>query len=105
MMLSRSALRRNAPRALQSAANRGMASAATSGLQYDVTESAGVKIANREPAGATGTLALVSKAGSRYQPFPGFSDALELFAFQVSLSLQLRLCMLLCIFLGDYDLY
>ncbi|KAL4801557.1 Metalloenzyme, LuxS/M16 peptidase-like protein [Aspergillus unguis] len=85
MMLSRSAISRNAPRALQSAANRGMASAATPGLQYDVTESAGVKVANREPAGVTGTLALVSKAGTRYQPFPGFSDALELFAFQSTL--------------------
>ncbi|KAL4996276.1 Metalloenzyme, LuxS/M16 peptidase-like protein [Aspergillus recurvatus] len=86
MMLSRSAISRNAPRALQSAASRrGMASAATPGLQYDVSEAAGVKVANREPAGVTGTLALVSKAGTRYQPFPGFSDALELFAFQSTL--------------------
>ncbi|KAL3470388.1 Metalloenzyme, LuxS/M16 peptidase-like protein [Aspergillus californicus] len=86
MMLSRSAISRNAPRALQNAASRrGMASAATPGLQYDVSESAGLKIANREPAGVTGTLALVAKAGSRYQPFPGFSDALELFAFQSTL--------------------
>ncbi|KAL4788429.1 Metalloenzyme, LuxS/M16 peptidase-like protein [Aspergillus varians] len=86
MMLSRSAISRNAPRALQSAASRqGMASAATAGLQYDVSESSGVKVANREPAGVTGTLALVAKAGSRYQPFPGLSDALELFAFQSTL--------------------
>ncbi|RDW93197.1 ubiquinol--cytochrome-c reductase subunit 2 [Aspergillus mulundensis] len=85
-MLSRSAISRNAPRALQSAASRrGMASAATPGLQYDVSESSGVKVANREPAGVTGTLALVAKAGTRYQPFPGFSDALELFAFQSTL--------------------
>lgn len=87
-MLSRSTISRNAPRALQkqcSAVNgRGMASAAASGLQYDVSESAGVKIANREIAGPTGTLALVAKAGPRYQPFPGFSDALEQFAFKVS---------------------
>ncbi|BCS27521.1 ubiquinol--cytochrome-c reductase subunit 2 [Aspergillus puulaauensis] len=85
MMLSRSAISRNAPRALQSASRRGMASAAPQGLQYDVSESAGVKVANREPAGVTGTLALVAKAGSRYEPFPGFSDALELFAFQSTL--------------------
>ncbi|OJJ08078.1 hypothetical protein ASPVEDRAFT_47280 [Aspergillus versicolor CBS 583.65] len=84
-MLSRSTISRNAPRALQSASRRGMASAAPQGLQYDVSESAGVKIANREPAGVTGTLALVAKAGSRYEPFPGFSDALELFAFQSTL--------------------
>ncbi|PKY03961.1 putative ubiquinol-cytochrome C reductase complex core protein 2 [Aspergillus campestris IBT 28561] len=88
-MLSRSTISRNAPRALQkqcSAVNgRGMASAATPGLQYDVSESAGVKFANREIAGPTGTLALVAKAGPRYQPFPGFSDALEQFAFKTTL--------------------
>ncbi|KAL2863474.1 ubiquinol--cytochrome-c reductase subunit 2 [Aspergillus lucknowensis] len=85
-MLSRSPISRNAFCALQNATSRrGMASATTAGLQYDVSESAGVKIANREPAGATGTLALVAKAGSRYEPFPGFSDALEFFAFQSTL--------------------
>ncbi|RAL07306.1 ubiquinol--cytochrome-c reductase subunit 2 [Aspergillus homomorphus CBS 101889] len=91
-MLSRSTISRNAPRALQkqcsaagATSHRGMASAATPGLQYDVTESAGVKVANREVTGPTGTLALVAKAGTRYQPFPGFSDALEQFAFKSTL--------------------
>ncbi|RAK80449.1 ubiquinol--cytochrome-c reductase subunit 2 [Aspergillus fijiensis CBS 313.89] len=91
-MLSRSTISRNAPRALHkqcsaagATSRRGMASAATPGLQYDVSESAGVKVANREVAGPTGTLALVSKAGTRYQPFPGFSDALEQFAFKSTL--------------------
>lgn len=65
-----------------------MASATTPGLQYDVTEVAGVKLANREVAGPTATLALVAKAGPRYQPFPGFSDALEQFAFKVSSGTQ-----------------
>lgn len=90
MMLSRSTFSRNAPRALQKqcsatgvSSRRGMASAATPGLQYDVSESAGVKVANREVAGPTSTLALVAKAGPRYQPVPGFSDALEQFAFKV----------------------
>ncbi|KAJ5698277.1 Cytochrome b-c1 complex subunit 2 [Penicillium macrosclerotiorum] len=83
-MLSRSSLSRNAPRAL-SAGRRAMASAANPTFQYDVSEAAGVKVANREVAGATGTLALVAKAGSRYQPFPGFSDALEKFAFKSTL--------------------
>ncbi|KAJ6085970.1 hypothetical protein N7486_010251 [Penicillium sp. IBT 16267x] len=83
-MLSRSSLSRNAPRAL-SAGRRAMASAANPTFQYDVTEAAGVKVANREVNGATGTLALVAKAGSRYQPFPGFSDALDKFAFKTTL--------------------
>lgn len=83
-MLSRSSLSRNAPRAL-SAGRRAMASAANPSFQYDVTEAAGVKVANREVAGPTGTLALVAKAGSRYEPFPGFADALEKFAFKTTL--------------------
>lgn len=87
IMLSRSSFSRNAPRALQKqcsvTSRRGMASATTPGLQYEVSDSAGVKIANREIEGPTGTLALVAKAGSRYQPFPGFSEALAQFAFQV----------------------
>ncbi|KAJ5222767.1 uncharacterized protein N7469_009007 [Penicillium citrinum] len=83
-MLSRSSLCRNAPRALSSG-RRAMASAANPTFQYDVSEAAGVKVANREVGGATGTLALVAKAGSRYQPFPGFSDALEKFAFKSTL--------------------
>ncbi|KAF3396062.1 hypothetical protein F1880_007342 [Penicillium rolfsii] len=83
-MLSRSSLSRNAPRAL-SAGRRAMASAANPSFQYDVTEAAGVKVANREVAGPTGTIALVAKAGSRYQPFPGFADALEKFAFKTTL--------------------
>jgi ubiquinol-cytochrome c reductase core subunit 2 len=62
-----------------------MASAANPTFQYDVTEASGVKVANREVEGPTGTLALVAKAGSRYQPFPGFSDALEKFAFKSTL--------------------
>ncbi|KAI9933352.1 hypothetical protein ASPWEDRAFT_185518 [Aspergillus wentii DTO 134E9] len=91
-MLSRSTFARNAPRALQkqcsaasASSRRGMASAVTPGLQYDVSESSGLKIANREVSGPTSTLALVAKAGSRYQPFPGFSDVLEHFAFKSTL--------------------
>ncbi|KAI9367267.1 Metalloenzyme, LuxS/M16 peptidase-like protein [Aspergillus egyptiacus] len=80
-MLSRSAGRI----ALSATSRRGMASAAAPGVQYNVESVAGVNVANREPAGVTGTLALVAKAGSRYQPYSGFSDALELFAFQSTL--------------------
>ena len=82
-MLSRSSLSRNAPRAFAAAGRRSMASAVNPAFQYDVSEASGVKVANREVEGPTGTLALVAKAGSRYQPFPGFSDALEQFAFKV----------------------
>ena len=83
MMLSRSTFARNAPRALQSSTFRGMASAVAPGPRYDVSESAGVKVANRDAPSPMGSLVLVAKAGPRYQPFPGFSEALESFAFKV----------------------
>lgn len=94
-MLSRLSIRAAAPRTLlkqksgvvAAVPRSGMATATTPGLQYEVSDSAGVKVANRETGGPTGTLALVAKAGSRYQPFPGFADALEQFAFQVGLFL------------------
>ena len=41
--------------------------------------------------GPTTTLALVAKAGTRYQPLPGFTDALEKFAFKVCSSVLLTL--------------
>ena len=88
-MLSRSNFTKNAPRALQlqkqcSVVGRRSMASATSGFQFNASETAGVKLANREVGGPTGSLALVAKAGARYQPLPGFSDALEQFAFKVS---------------------
>lgn len=83
MMLLRSTLTRNAPRALQTSTVRGMASAVAPGPRYDVSESAGVKVANRDAPSSMGSLILVAKAGPRYQLFPGFSEALESFAFKV----------------------
>jgi ubiquinol-cytochrome c reductase core subunit 2 len=82
MMLSRSSFGRTAQRALRTH-SRAFASAGSPSLQYETTEAAGIKVANRELEGPTSTLALVSKAGSRYQPFPGYTDVLERFAFQV----------------------
>lgn len=82
-MLSRSTFGRNAPRALQTVASRRAMASAASGFQYDISESAGVKVANRQGAGPTSTLAVVAKAGTRFQPLPGFSDALAQFAFKV----------------------
>lgn len=85
-MLSRSSFGRTAQRALrtQSASSRrAFASAASPSTQYETAEAAGIKVANRELGGATSLLAVVAKAGSRYEPVPGFSDALARYAFQV----------------------
>lgn len=57
--------------------------ATATGFEYEAGEAHGVKIATRDVAGPTTTLTVVAKAGSRYQPLPGFSDSLSKFAFKV----------------------
>lgn len=65
---------------------RGLAAAASGSFQYETGEAAGVQYASRDLPTATTTLAVVAKAGSRYQPAPAFSDALEKFAFKVRIT-------------------
>lgn len=62
---------------------RGLATAASATFSYETSEAAGVKIASRNVPGPTTYLALVAKAGTRYQPVPGLTEALEKFAFKV----------------------
>lgn len=89
MMISRSSLGRNAQlvtrkQCCASPSNRrGLAAAASGTFQYETGDAAGVKFATRDLAGPTTTLAVVAKAGTRYQILPGFSDGLEKFAFKV----------------------
>ena len=63
---------------------RGLASAASGSFTYETGETAGIKFASRDLPGPTTHVAVVAKAGTRYQPMPGFTDALEQFAFKVS---------------------
>ena len=42
-----------------------------------------MKFASRDLPGPTTHIAVVAKAGTRYQPLPGFSEALEKFSFKV----------------------
>lgn len=72
---------------------RGLAAAASATISYQTSEAGGIKIASRDVAGPTTYLALVAKAGTRYQPRPGLTEALEKFAFKVGLQRnQLTLC-------------
>ncbi|KAK5088188.1 ubiquinol-cytochrome c reductase core subunit 1 [Lithohypha guttulata] len=78
-----------APRAFRAAQpvkqlvqKRGFAAPASGSFTYETGDAAGVKYASRDLPAATTTLAVVAKAGSRYQPSPAFSDALEKFAFK-----------------------
>ena len=91
-MISRVSLGRNAQRAVRSTrcqcqaqpSNcRGLAAAASGSFTYETGEAAGVKFASRDLPGPTTHLSVVVKAGTRYQPLPGFTDGLENFAFKV----------------------
>lgn len=97
MMSTRSVLGRTAPRAFQSQCRvnpvqrRGLAAPASGGFQYETGEAAGVKLASRDLPGPVTTLTVVAKAGTRYQMLPGYSDALEKFAFKVRIPRRVQL--------------
>ncbi|RYP71996.1 hypothetical protein DL771_004465 [Monosporascus sp. 5C6A] len=92
-MYSRKALSRGAQLAARQqgcsklAQRRGYAAAAASSsapssFTYDTSDVAGVKVAARDSHGPTTKLAVVAKAGTRYQPAPGLTVGLEEFAFK-----------------------
>lgn len=64
--------------------NRGLATTSprATSLTYGITDAAGVKIACNDVAGPTTRLAVVAKAGTRYQAVPGTAAGLSLFAFK-----------------------
>lgn len=90
-MISRSAIGRNAQLALRrqccaQPVNRCGLAATVSGstsFSYETADVSGVKVASRDVAGPTTKLAVVAKAGTRYQNLPGLTAGLEQFAFKV----------------------
>ncbi|KAH9883029.1 hypothetical protein J1614_000396, partial [Plenodomus biglobosus] len=87
-MLSRTTACRGAqrvarPQAVRPATQRrGLAAPASGSFQYQSGQVDGVKYASRDFAGPTTTLALVAKAGTRFQPLPGLTEGLANFAFR-----------------------
>ena len=69
---------------LQPSRYRGLATPASGSFSYETGDVGGMKFASRDLAGPTTTLAVVAKAGTRYQILPGFAEGLEQFAFKVS---------------------
>lgn len=86
-MISRATLARTGQRALQRHPKPGdrrcLATPASGSFSYEIGDAAGIKIASRDLPGPTTHLAVVAKAGTRYEPLPGFSEALEKFSFKV----------------------
>ncbi|KAL2057875.1 hypothetical protein ABVK25_001492 [Lepraria finkii] len=80
-MISRPTLAHQGQRALQfqpkPCTSRCFASAASGSFNYETGDAAGVKVASRDLPGPTTHLAVGAKAGTRYQPLPGFSEGLE----------------------------
>lgn len=94
-MISRSAIGNKAQLALRRQCcakptnRRGLAAAVsgTTSFSYESTDVKGIKVASRDVAGPTTKLAVVAKAGTRYQTAPGLTSGLEQFAFKVCRSL------------------
>lgn len=63
-------------------AQRGFAQAVSPHASYEPTSVAGIKVASRDDNGPTTRLAVVVKAGTRYEPLPGLTVGLEEFAFK-----------------------
>ncbi|KAF2118731.1 Metalloenzyme, LuxS/M16 peptidase-like protein [Lophiotrema nucula] len=82
MFASRSACRGASRAVRHPVQRRGLAAPASGSFQYQSGEAKGVKFASRDHASPTTTLALVSKAGTRFQPLPGLTEGLEKFAFR-----------------------
>ncbi|EPE03746.1 cytochrome b-c1 complex subunit 2 [Ophiostoma piceae UAMH 11346] len=85
-MISRTAVSRASQLALrrQSCAQaqvRGYAAAASSGT-FETFDVAGVSVVAKDGQGPSTKLAVVAKAGTRYQPAPGLTAGLEAFAFK-----------------------
>jgi hypothetical protein len=72
---------------------RGLAAPASGSFAYQQGDAAGIKFASRDMAGPTTTLAVVARAGTRYQPLPGLAEGLEKFAFRVCASRESQLVM------------
>lgn len=70
------------PSSGQLTSRRCFAAAASNG-SFETSDVAGLKVATRDAHGPTTTLAVVAKAGTRYQPLPGLTAGLEAFAFKV----------------------
>ncbi|ODA81021.1 hypothetical protein RJ55_03983 [Drechmeria coniospora] len=69
------------PCSVQSLQRRGFAAVASTGA-FETSDVSGLKVASRDTHGPTTKLAIVAKAGTRFQPLPGLTIGLEEFAFK-----------------------
>ncbi|KAL2759522.1 hypothetical protein ACRALDRAFT_1047100 [Sodiomyces alcalophilus JCM 7366] len=88
-MISRTSFPRAAQLALRQPGHartqlaRGLATSSPSG-SYELSDVGGVKVVARDSRGPTAKLAVVAKAGTRYEPLPGLAAGLESFSFKTT---------------------
>ena len=87
-MISRSALTWGAQRSLRwpilSACQlRRYATAVSGSASYEIADVNGLRVVSRDTYGPTTKLAIVAKAGTRYETAPGLTVGLEEYAFKV----------------------
>ncbi|KAI7068955.1 LuxS/MPP-like metallohydrolase [Hortaea werneckii] len=80
-MLSRQAVRSAARQSWQQQ-RRGLAAPASGSFQYQTGDAQGVKFASRDLPGPVGSLAIVAKAGTRFEHVPGLAEGLNRYAFK-----------------------
>ncbi|KAK4662578.1 ubiquinol-cytochrome c reductase core subunit 1 [Podospora pseudopauciseta] len=88
-MICRSALSRGSKLALGRQGARGFAAAASPKASYEPTTIAGVKVASRDDNGPTTRLAVVAKAGTRYEPLPGLTNTNKRSALRITREAEL----------------
>lgn len=110
-MISKTVLSRNAQITIQSQCRssgipkqcRGLAAAASGSFSYEAGDASGIKYASRDIPGPTTTLAVVARAGTRFQPLPGFSEGLEKYAFKVREKLSISSAIIYLTFTLEHE--
>ncbi|OAQ74317.1 cytochrome b-c1 complex subunit 2 [Pochonia chlamydosporia 170] len=88
-MISRSSLAQTAQQAVRRSCSvqplqrRGFAAAASTGA-FETADVSGLKVASRDAHGPTTKLAVVAKAGTRYQPLPGLTNTQRRSALRIT---------------------
>ncbi|KAJ4306660.1 ubiquinol-cytochrome c reductase core subunit 1 [Collariella sp. IMI 366227] len=88
-MFSRPALTRGQPAGSSPPAQRGFAAVASPKASYEPATIAGVKVASRDDSGPTTRLAVVAKAGTRYEPLPGLTNTQKRSALRITREAEL----------------
>jgi len=93
-MLARGSIARRSSQWLKSSStnipSRAFASPAINPFTYQLSDAAGIKVVSKDIGSPTSSLAVVVKAGSRYENAPGVAHGLQHYGFKVGILLSYR---------------